>query len=536
MRLAAENWQRRRALNEMTDRGSKLYKPALLMLAVLLLVSVSFSHRTLNDARSEMGLVYDSDLGDAAPPMLVFTTVALGGFRGLIANVLWVRASDLQEEERFFEMVQLADWITKLQPHIASVWINQAWNMAYNISVKFTDARDRWQWVQRGTELLRDEALRYNPDEPLIFRELAWFFQHKMGANLDDAHNYYKEQWAKQMQEIFGADGRPNFDELLNPTTDEAKERVRLLRERYKMDPKWIKEVDDRYGPLEWRLPETHAIYWAVLGLETTSDEKLKKDDLVQLRRVIFQSMQLAFHRGRIFPRTVEDRLVYGPNLEIIPRANQAYLDMMEAEPAQAETIRTGHKNFLKSAVYFLYTHNRRKEAQKWFEVMQETYPSTEHPDVPPPHVSVDQFAIERVTEDISGTSHDRVKMTIMGLLVDSFVSLALGDEDKAVGMNLYAQRIHNYYQSQVKGTASQERIGMEPFQVLRNEVINQLLDPESGLVPEVAARLRTELGLPATVEALPLNQQGGTNAPPGRATNAPPPNAEAPGSVSPQG
>ena len=34
------------------------------------------------------------------------------------------------------------------------------------------------------------------------------------------------------------------------------------------MDPVFMKEVDERYGPLEWRLPEAHAIYWAALGLE----------------------------------------------------------------------------------------------------------------------------------------------------------------------------------------------------------------------------------------------------------------------------
>ena len=104
--------------------------------------------------------------------MLAFTTVALGGFRGLISNLLWIRANDLQIDDKFFEAAQLADWITDLEPHFAQVWAFQAWNMAYNISVKFKenapgDYSDRWRWVQRGIELLRDEGLRYNPDERL---------------------------------------------------------------------------------------------------------------------------------------------------------------------------------------------------------------------------------------------------------------------------------------------------------------------------------------------------------------------------------
>src|SRR5258708_202351 len=109
----------------------------------------------------------------------------------------------------------------KLEPHFVQVWLVQSWNMAYNISVKFKDFPDRWRWVQRGIELLRDDGLRYNPNETLIYRELAWFFQHKMGANLDDANMYYKQQWANDMAVVFGK-AKPNLDELIHPTTADA--------------------------------------------------------------------------------------------------------------------------------------------------------------------------------------------------------------------------------------------------------------------------------------------------------------------------
>ena len=200
--------------------------------------------------------------------LLAFTTVALGGFRGLISNALWIRLNDLQLDEKYFEMVQLSDWITKMQPHFVAVWVHQAWNLSYNISVKFPDPNDRWFWVNRGIELLRDEALRYNPNETLIYRELAWHFQHKMGANLDNAHMTYKREWMRLMTEVLGSHGKPNWDGLLNPQTDDARARAKLLREKYKLDPKLMQEVDGKYGPLEWRLPETHAIYWAYLRSE----------------------------------------------------------------------------------------------------------------------------------------------------------------------------------------------------------------------------------------------------------------------------
>src|SRR6185503_16303776 len=272
---------------------SRLYKPALMLLAALLVVASAACQRLMNRQRADLGLTRVAPL-ENAPPVLAFTTVALGGFRGLIANALWIRANDLQQEDKFFEQVQLSSWITKLEPHFTQVWLVQGWNMAYNISVKFRDPYDRWRWVQRGIELLRADGLRLNPREALIYRERAWFFQHKIGQNLDDAHLIYKYELAHEMQRVLGG-GRPNFDELLHPRTPDARERARLLQEKYKMDPAVMQRVDAAYGPLDWRLPEASAIYWASVGLD-----KSTKKDLVTLRRVIYQSLQMTVLRGRI--------------------------------------------------------------------------------------------------------------------------------------------------------------------------------------------------------------------------------------------
>ena len=499
----------------MTAFRSRFYKPALVAVALALFCSAHFTQRHLNVARGQLGLTRVAPL-ENAPPVLAFTTVALGGFRGLIANVLWIRASELQDEDKFFEMVQLADWITKLQPHFTTVWIHLAWNMAYNISIKFTDPKDRWAWVMRGIELLRDEGLRYNPNEPLLYRELAWFFQHKMGHYLDDAHDHDKQYWAAEMTQVLGP-GRPNFEELIHPPTDEAKARTRRLREHYKMDPVWMKEVDERYGPLEWRLPETHAIYWAVVGLEKTQNEQLKKEDFITLRRVIFQSMQLAFHRGRlIFPNKAEQEFLYGPNLEIVRQTNKAYEEMIELEPDKRDHLGTGHKNFLKTAVYFLYSHNRMTAAQEWFKYVLQKYPGSV-----PANMDLDQYAISRVTEDVGETDPNRIKALLEGLLESSLLSYAIGDDDQAAGYELFTRRIWDRYQTAI-GKVSKDRVGLPPLPQMRQEALNRVLGPEFGLDPVLANQLRTKLNLPApagsTTNLPPTGAPPATNAPPAAA------------------
>src|SRR5712664_1850018 len=126
--------------------NSRLKKTLLLLLAAALLVGVSQVQNSLNRDRDLLGLTLVQPL-ENAPPVLAFTTVALGGFRGLISNALWIRASDLQDDDKYFEMAQLANWITVLEPHFVQVWLVQAWNMAYNISVKFKNWPDRWRCV-----------------------------------------------------------------------------------------------------------------------------------------------------------------------------------------------------------------------------------------------------------------------------------------------------------------------------------------------------------------------------------------------------
>lgn len=514
--------------------SSNLKKALLVALAVLLVVGSAFLQTSLNRDRETLGLTRVEVL-DNAPPVLAFTTVALGGFRGLISNALWIRANQLQEDDKFFEMAQLADWITKLEPHFVQVWLVQAWNMAYNISVKFKDYPDRWRWVTRGVELLRDQGLEYNKNEILIYRELAWFFQHKMGANLDDASLYYKQQWANEMAQVFGKK-TPNLDELINPQTDDQKRRAELLEKKYKMDPKFMKEVDERYGPLEWRLPEASAIYWAAMGLKKAAENpsKVKKEDLITLRRVIYQSMQLSFQRGRLIANPFAKAFEFGPNLDIIPKVSDAYEQAAEEDTDNHDHILRAHRNFLRDAIYFLYEANRMRDAAKWFKYVGEKYPNQTMLDGQtnsfPRNLTLEDYCVQRVQEDIGEMSKDRVQAAIEGFLVNSYMAIVLGEDERSLGYKNLARRVWANFQSKLTKDREQA-VGLPPFEDIDRGVLQRMLDRENGLAPEARAILRTNLGLPAeTAAPVPA---AGTNAPPAvsATTNSTPATATQPGS-----
>jgi hypothetical protein len=507
--------------------NSRLKKILLIVSAVALMVGVSRIQSSLNVDRDRLGLTRIAPL-ENAPPVLAFTTVALGGFRGLISNALWIRASELEEEDKYFESAQLANWITRLEPHFVHVWLVQSWNMAYNISVKFKDFPDRWRWVKRGIELLRDDGLRFNPNEMLIYRELAWFFQHKMGQNLDDANMYYKQAWANEMAVVFGKK-EPNLDELIDPKTPDQQQRAQWLTNIYKLDPVFMKEVNERYGPLEWRLPEAHAIYWGAKGLDAAkkNPSKIKKDDLITLHRIIYQDMLLSFQRGRMIANPFIKSFEFGPNLDIIPKVSAAYEEAAQEDPDFHDHILSAHRNFLRDAVYFLYENNRLADAKSWYKYLTDKYPNKtvldNKPGSLPATLSYEEYSIARILEDINETSHDRVVAAIQGLITRSYLDLAIDQDEHAAGLKQLARKIWGAYQAKIP----QERlapIGLPPFENMDREMLGRLLDVQDGAPAEVRAVLRTKLRMPPETAASTAAKSAapGTNAPPAKVPATP--------------
>ncbi len=262
----------------------------LLAAAVLALVAAGTLNLRLLQMRAAAHLTLAPPTRNM-PPAVAFTTVALGGFRGILADVLWMRAGELQDEGRYFELVQLSDWIAKLQPRSPAIWSYHAWNMAYNLSALMATPAERWRWVQNGLVLLRDEGLAYNPGSARLHQELAWLFLHKLGTDTDSAADYYRAQWAALVEA--GA--------------------VRL-------DPARVQALEAQFGPLDWRTPQAQAIYWAMAGLAFA---RADYEDLA-LRRIVYQALmqRIALGDRQVLPPAtafVEDTLRRHPNIPALP-------------------------------------------------------------------------------------------------------------------------------------------------------------------------------------------------------------------------
>ncbi|MBT4768341.1 MAG: hypothetical protein HOO04_08265, partial [Phycisphaerae bacterium] len=127
---------------------------------------------SLSDQAERHSLRYTDVTVDNAPPIVALGT-AIGALRGLVVDYLWIKLNLMQDEGLYYDMLEDARLITKLQPRFPQVWIFHGHNMAYNISVLTNTPEERWDWVNKGIRLIRDEGLRYNPNEPLLYKDLA---------------------------------------------------------------------------------------------------------------------------------------------------------------------------------------------------------------------------------------------------------------------------------------------------------------------------------------------------------------------------
>ena len=157
----------------------------------------------LVETSERKSLRYTDNADENMPPFIALGT-AIGAFRGLIVDYLWIKANMMIEQGQYYQVMEDADLITKLQPRFAPVWVFHGHNMAYNISVSTNTPEERWDWVKAGIDLVRNKGLRYNPNDLELHKELSFWMGHKVGGVSDDAHLYYKQRWAAEWHDLLG--------------------------------------------------------------------------------------------------------------------------------------------------------------------------------------------------------------------------------------------------------------------------------------------------------------------------------------------
>ena len=502
-----------------------------LVVSLVLIFGISATQRKLDSTISKHDLFFTGQINNA-PPLVAFTTMALGSFRGLIADLLWLRAASLQEDKNYFEMVQLASWITKLQPRFAGATAYLAWNMAYNISVTCSLWQDRWYWVWEGIKLIRDEALLYNPGAPRLYWELAVIFQQKMGNVLDNASYYYKARLATEMEAIITLEPRwelwstmpytvdgfmkmfpaddpvwkaanragladyaalsDNFRsnsvlpaklvEALNDTAKaeklDAALRTVWLHDKYRLRADFVHKLNQEYGSLDWRLPEAQAIYWASEGIRITGHD-------MQCSRIIATSLQEMMRAGRILWTHQEGYryLIIAPNLDIVMSAIRTY-DWAYDKANNLESFKTGKINFMKNAAVFLFYFGRLKETKEVYSILQKDDKTVKYP-------PFETFLAKELKEIVATATFKQITDIINAFIQNALNAAVNDDEEKIAMYELMAKKVYADYQGGIRSDKERGRRGLAPYNEIRNQVVKDYL---ANANPKAAAIIRAKI------------------------------------------
>ncbi len=459
------------------------------------------------------------------PPTLALTTQAIGPFRGLITNGLWWRAVRLQDEGNHFEAIQLADWISSLQPKLSFVWTWQAWNMAYNIAAAYEEPEEKWKWTLEGLNLLRHKGVKYNPREAFISLDIARIFKERIGGS-----RYNKLQLARTMMRYMpngdvheikalkkaaateeelrrrkgvaahlkqaDAVGLDLLDPeltkktvcaelpddqrklLAGPAWDEvlAHLRRRGIEEEMAMDLDQMLLIDQKYGPLDWRLYQAHVIYWGAS----------ESYDAVHGR----ENYQFPYHRQALVDAFYDGQLLYaddkglttGPNLQVAAKVHHYVVEHAELFQSDRSAYSMS-RDFHEWAILILYSNMYIHEAEKMFEDFREHLMTDEERR----KWTFETFLVDRAGVMLTRGRTSEHRALVFSSLMQAYYWAAMGDPYRAKGYENMARLVWKRNQKMYPDNPDNR---LPPFNKLRQTACSQASGPFSPFPKEVKTRI----------------------------------------------
>lgn len=150
---------------------------------------------------------------------------ALGGFRSLVADVLWVEALTDWERVEYGKMNLKFNTVTTLVPHNVMFWDMAGWHMAYNASVAAMEDRSepkiavrkkrQHEYFLLGKDYI-ERGIANNPHSAVLNHQLGEIYQRKLEDHLaasaaydraaacPDALSYEKRMAAYELAKVSG--------------------------------------------------------------------------------------------------------------------------------------------------------------------------------------------------------------------------------------------------------------------------------------------------------------------------------------------
>ena len=149
-------------------------------IAIVLIFSLMWPYTAWLQGRKQEKDLGEATIGQVDTGGFMLKLAMIGGFRGMVANYLWTQAQAYEKIHEWDKLKGTVDFITKLQPHFLSIWTYQGWNLAYNVSVEWDAPEDKYVWIKKGINFLKEGVVK-NEKSPDLIWDTAFTYYHKLG-------------------------------------------------------------------------------------------------------------------------------------------------------------------------------------------------------------------------------------------------------------------------------------------------------------------------------------------------------------------
>ncbi|TVQ33313.1 MAG: hypothetical protein EA376_02970 [Phycisphaeraceae bacterium] len=274
--------------------------------------------------------------------------------------------------------------------------------------------------------------------------------------------------------------------------------RKRILVTEYNMEPQRMIRYTRLYGPLDWRHPAAHSLYWATRGVsEGLQRVNIEDFDRINTDRIILHSIQELFRWGTIYYDLLNDSYVQMIDLDYSDRYGQIMLGVLEdrVQAGEAEDpdrffrlYAAGYENFLRDLVRIYYRVGDFTRARRYLQELRTGEWRNIHQ---PIHQlqelesTLEEFIVLDMKERI--TAPDFAQSEVVTSLRDAFLrGLLRGDMELFERSMRYASEVHRAYMTNqaVRTISDGDRWRMEAmdprFAYVAAEVLVSILASEN--------------------------------------------------------
>ena len=307
----------------------------------------------------------------------------------------------------------------------------------------------------------------------------------------------------KMVPELLWPEGasQSDIDALLGFIRKEA-----ITSAEINMDPAVMRRFAERFGPIDWRHPAAHCVYWSLLGLERlTADEGRYLDNEINTKRNVLNGLERLALAGQVVyipaPDPAESYISYLPAWNFWMSYDEYFYAGVMDDPSRSsevleEAFGWGHRSKMNLAVAQTYAFGDLAAADLLYRRLGERF--KDDPLVLPEYqVPLEDFAFSQFQQTLDQPQIARG--LIVGLLTQSITDNTVHrDPERAQRQFQTALRIHQEYR----------RLNPNPMDPLYREMpdFNELL------INATASFVAGSAG-PAGVQQVPLPIRAGVYA-----------------------